>query len=128
MRELCAVTIRAAWRALALPVVLVAATGCASTRHVQVAPTPPTPLCADLFRSGAVVSDAQWQAGCRIDGAPGVRPSPVVCKDGRYLYDVPMAWGYGGEPVHVQPPNTAEASLEYDRCVGAQTGSPTSSS
>ena len=122
-------TIRAAWRALAIPAVLLVASGCASTqRHVQVAPTPATPLCADLFTRGAVVSDAEWQAGCRIEGAPGVRPSPTACEDGRYLYELPMAWGYGGEPAHVQPPNTAEASQEHDRCVGATAVSPASSS
>src|SRR3954465_9763626 len=65
-----------------------------------------TPPCSDQLRAGQVLTDAQWQGGCRETESDGttqdIRPSRNLCNDGRNFYGYLIrAWGIGGEPVHL---------------------------
>ncbi|MEY2422169.1 MAG: hypothetical protein QOI95_2236 [Acidimicrobiaceae bacterium] len=114
--------------------IVVVVSGCSSgddgLPHVV---TPPR--CDDLLREGAVLSDAEWQAGCRRPGSSGqdndVTPFVYPCKDGRIFYGFPTeAWGYGGERIHLLTGDIAadpQAQAEFTQCTGEQMGPPFSS-
>lgn len=98
--------------------VLVLAAACSSSS--KGAGQDAVPLCSDLFRQGTSLTDAQWQAGCRLNGTAGVTPAQYKCFDGRNFFSFPTrAWGYGGEQVHLISGNLStdpDGQREFDRC------------
>ena len=91
------------------------------------------PLCTDLLREGAVLTDAQWQAGCGT-GQPGgsshITPARSLCTDGRSFYAYyEGAWGTSGEPLHVasgRPADDPEALQASAQCIGKQSNAASS--